>query len=138
MYAYYASQGKDRGGMHYRLIAYDMLSRLQEKLEARLTSPGDVHQGNVSRYVKAISRALWGIYCFERYVKLIKNGCPSVKLTLSRPIQHHGIGIFSIAEDQSASRSQVVLRKCHRSLRYRTQQQHQASAALRLRPQFNV
>lgn len=138
MYACYAGQGKDRGGMHYRLIAYDMLSRLQAKLEARLTTPGDFHQGNVSRYVKAISRALWGIYCFERYEKLIKNGYLSIKLTLPQPIQYHGIGIFSIAEDHSASRSPVVLRECHRSLRYRTQQHPQASAALRPRPQFNV
>jgi hypothetical protein len=138
MYAYYAGQGKDRGGMHYRLIAYDMLSRLQAKLEARFTTPGDVHQGNVSRYVKSTSRALWGVYCFERYEKFIKNGCPSVKLTLSQSIQHHIIGIFTIAKDQSASRSTVVLRKCHRSVRYGTKQQHQANAALRLRPQFNV
>ena len=138
MYACYAAQGKDRGGLHYRLIAYDMLSRLQAKLEARLATPGDVHQRNVSRYVKAISRALWGIYCFERYEKPIENGCSSMKLMLSRLIQHHGIGIFTAAADQSTSRSPLVLRKCHRSSCCGTQQQHQANAALRPRPQFNV
>jgi hypothetical protein len=44
-----------------------MLKRLQGKLEAKFQNPGLADEASTNRYQKAISRALWGIYCFERY-----------------------------------------------------------------------
>ena len=66
MYTCYVGQGKDRGGMHYRRMAYDMLARLQAKLETIFTDLERIHEGATTKTAKAISRALWGIYCFER------------------------------------------------------------------------
>jgi hypothetical protein len=48
-----------------------MLKRLQGKLEAKFKNPGLSDEASTNRYQKAISRALWGIYCFERYSFLI-------------------------------------------------------------------
>lgn len=45
-----------------------MLKRLQVKLEARFRNPGRADEADRARYQKAVSRALWGIYCFERYL----------------------------------------------------------------------
>lgn len=44
-----------------------MLKRLQVKLEARFRNPGMADKAGKARYQKAVSRVLWGIYCFERY-----------------------------------------------------------------------
>jgi hypothetical protein len=66
IYTCYVGQGKDRGGMQYRWMAYDMLARLQAKLETMFTDLERVNEGATTKTAKAISRALWGIYCFER------------------------------------------------------------------------
>jgi hypothetical protein len=47
-------------------MAYDMLARLQAKLETMFTDLERVNEGATTKTAKAISRALWGIYCFER------------------------------------------------------------------------
>jgi hypothetical protein len=52
--------------MQYRWMAYDMLARLQAKLETMFTDLERVNEGATTKTAKAISRALWGIYCFER------------------------------------------------------------------------
>jgi hypothetical protein len=72
MYTHYTSQDQDRGGTHYRLIADDMLSRLQAKLGAGCTTPGSVWEANMSDYVKAVSSALWGVYCIESCEKFTR------------------------------------------------------------------
>ena len=66
MYTCYVGRGKDRGAMQYRWMAYDMLARLQAKLETTLTDLERANEGATTKIAKAISRALWGIYCFER------------------------------------------------------------------------
>jgi hypothetical protein len=43
-----------------------MLSRLQAKLETMFTDLERVNKRATTKTAKAISRALWGIYCFER------------------------------------------------------------------------
>ncbi|KAM0716502.1 hypothetical protein Q7P37_007947 [Cladosporium fusiforme] len=65
LYTCYTGQGRDRGGLQYRHAAYEMLKRLQVKLEAKFQTPGIPDEAGRNRYQKAISRALWGIYCFE-------------------------------------------------------------------------
>jgi len=65
LYTCYTGQGRDRGGLQYRHAAYEMLKRLQVKLEARFTNPGIADEAGRSKCQKAVSRALWGIYCFE-------------------------------------------------------------------------
>jgi hypothetical protein len=47
-------------------MAYDMLARLQAKLETTLTDLERANEGATTKTAKAITRALWGIYCFER------------------------------------------------------------------------
>lgn len=66
MYTCYVGQGKDRGGIQYRWMAYDMLARLREKLETLFMDLEKTNEGATDKDAKAISRALWGIYCFER------------------------------------------------------------------------
>lgn len=66
LYTCYTGQGRDRGGLQYRHAAYEMLKRLQVKLEARFRNPGIADEAGKAKYQKAVSRALWGIYCFER------------------------------------------------------------------------
>jgi len=61
-----AYQGVDRAGSIYRYTAYDMLRRMQ--LEKRFAKLKD----NVPSQLRdkiAISRALWGLFCFERFVQ---------------------------------------------------------------------
>jgi len=45
-----------------------MLKRLQVKLEAKFRNPRMADEAGRAKYQKAVSRALWGIYCFERYL----------------------------------------------------------------------
>lgn len=66
MYACTAGMGKDRAGAIYRYAAYEMLRRL--KLEAKYRETTIRDEAKRTRYQKALSRALWGICCFERYV----------------------------------------------------------------------
>lgn len=67
LYTCCTGQGRDRGGLQYRLVAYEMLKRLQVRLEARYSRPGIADEASRHKYQKGISRALWGIFCFERY-----------------------------------------------------------------------
>jgi hypothetical protein len=67
MYTCHVGQGKDRGGLEYRHRAYQMLDWIQPKLESRFNNPVMIDPSNATRYQDAISRMLWGIYCFERY-----------------------------------------------------------------------
>jgi hypothetical protein len=66
LYTCYTGQGRDRGGLQYRHAAYEMLKRLHVKLEASFRNPGMADEAGRAKYQKAVSRALWGIYCFER------------------------------------------------------------------------
>lgn len=66
IYTCYVGQGKDRGAMQYRWMAYDMLARLQVELETTFTDLERSNEGATTKTAKAISRALWGVYCFER------------------------------------------------------------------------
>jgi len=65
LYTCYTGQGRDRGGLQYRHAAYEMLKRLQVKLEAKFRNPRMADEAGRAKYQKAVSRALWGIYCFE-------------------------------------------------------------------------
>jgi len=65
MYAYNVGMGKDRAGSMYRHAAYEMLGRLKLDAKFRETKPGDDTQRH--KIQKALSRAAWGIFCFERY-----------------------------------------------------------------------
>jgi hypothetical protein len=62
MFTYSTVAGKDRAGMMFRHTAYKMLHQLD--LEENFRSNTDVRHNY--REQKAFSRALWGIYCFER------------------------------------------------------------------------
>lgn len=66
MYTCNVAQGKDRGGIQYRWMAYGMLARLGEELETLFMDLEKTNEGATDNSAKAISRALWGIYCFER------------------------------------------------------------------------
>ena len=86
LYTCYTGQGRDRGGLQYRHAAYEMLKRLHVKLEARFRNPGMADEAGRAKYQKAVSRALWGIYCFERYlIRSATNGLVHVKLTCCAP-----------------------------------------------------
>lgn len=52
--------------MQYRRMAYDMLARLEAQLETLFENSGRVYEGNTNKSAKAVSRTLWGIFCFER------------------------------------------------------------------------
>jgi hypothetical protein len=54
--------GRDRAGTIFRYTAYEMLNRL--KLETGFRQAASVSYDHVEQ--KALSRALWGIYCYER------------------------------------------------------------------------
>lgn len=73
LYACYVGQGRDRGGLQYRYLACDMFKREQVNLERNFENPPvSMGSGKVqNRYKNAISRALWGFYCFERYVQCL-------------------------------------------------------------------
>lgn len=58
--------GKDREGMVYRYTALEMLKRLG--LERRLARLKD-DDPTEAREKRAISKAIWGLFCFERYVQ---------------------------------------------------------------------
>jgi hypothetical protein len=62
MFAYTCGMGRDRAGTIFRYTAYEMLNRL--KLETGFREAASVSYDHVEQ--KALSRALWGIYCFER------------------------------------------------------------------------
>jgi hypothetical protein len=47
-------------------MAYDMLGRLQTKLETIFIDLERANKGAKTKTAEAISRALWGVYCFER------------------------------------------------------------------------
>jgi len=70
MYTCYVAQGKDRGGLQYRYMAYEMLGRLQVKLEASFHDPKMVNSTANVKYQRALSKTLWGIYCFESVTAL--------------------------------------------------------------------
>jgi len=69
MYTCYVAQGKDRGGLQYRYMAYEMLGKLQVNLEASFHDPKTTDSTANTKYQRALSRTLWGIYCFERYTR---------------------------------------------------------------------
>jgi hypothetical protein len=62
MFAYSIAMGKDRAGLIFRHTAYDMLNRL--RLEDGFFGVNNTKYDYKER--RAYSRALWGIYCFER------------------------------------------------------------------------
>ena len=66
MFVYSTGMGRDRAGMKFRHMAYDMLSWLRlETSFHKATEASDGHRERV-----ALSRVLWGIYCFERWKTL--------------------------------------------------------------------
>ena len=56
--------GSDRVGMMWRLMACDMMKQLN--LEAELATIGNDPLKKVER--RALSRALWGYFIFEKYL----------------------------------------------------------------------
>lgn len=62
MFAYNVAMGKDRAGLVFRYTAYDMLNHL--RLENAFSGVTNTNYDYKER--RAYSRALWGIYCFER------------------------------------------------------------------------
>jgi hypothetical protein len=62
MYAYTCGTGRDRAGAIFPYTAYEMLDRL--KLETGFCEAARASDDHVVH--KALSHALWGIYCFER------------------------------------------------------------------------
>jgi hypothetical protein len=62
MFTYSTVMGKDRAGMMFRHTAYKMLHQLDLEENFR----NDTNVRHDYREQKAFSRALWGIYCFER------------------------------------------------------------------------
>jgi len=70
MYTCYFYQGKDRGGLQYRYMAYEMLGKLQVNLEASFHDPKTTDSTANTKYQRALSRTLWGIYCFESITAL--------------------------------------------------------------------
>jgi hypothetical protein len=62
MFTYSTVMGKDRGGTMFRHTAYKMLHQLDLEENFR----NDTNVRHDYREQKAFSRALWGIYCFER------------------------------------------------------------------------
>jgi hypothetical protein len=58
MYTYYVTRGKDRGGLQYRYIAYEMLGRLQFKLEASFYNLKTANSIPNTKYQRALSRTL--------------------------------------------------------------------------------
>jgi hypothetical protein len=62
MFAYSTVRGKDRAGTIFRHTAYKMLHQLD--LEEKFRDDTNVRHDY--REQKVFSRALWGIYCFER------------------------------------------------------------------------
>ena len=64
MFACSTGMGQDRAGTMFRYTAYEMLKRLKLEMKLRaLEASGNSHEKS-----KALSRALWGIYFFERSV----------------------------------------------------------------------
>lgn len=62
MFTYSTVMGKDRAGIMFRHTAYRMLDQLD--LEVNFRNVTNAKHNYKER--KAFSRALWGIYCFER------------------------------------------------------------------------
>jgi predicted fused transcriptional regulator/phosphomethylpyrimidine kinase len=62
MFTYSTVMGKDRAGMMFRHTAYRMLDQLD--LEENFRNVTNLRYNHKEQ--KAFSRALWGIYCFER------------------------------------------------------------------------
>jgi len=67
MYICCAGMGRDRAGMMFRSVAYEMLRSLRLE-DVRLGAASEAEA--TARAIDANSRALWGIYCFERLVSL--------------------------------------------------------------------
>lgn len=64
MYITSAGMGKDRAGVMFRYAAYEMLKRLRlENAYRFLDKLADDEE--TRRDKRAISRMLWGVYCFE-------------------------------------------------------------------------
>jgi hypothetical protein len=57
---------KDRAGLMYRSMAIEILKRLN--LEDRFDSLTDTSSMAEAQERRAISKAVWGHFCFERYV----------------------------------------------------------------------
>jgi hypothetical protein len=64
-----AFTGMDRAGSVYRYSAYQMLKRL--RLEKRFAKLNDDDLSEL-RQKRAISKALWGLFCFDRYVEFVR------------------------------------------------------------------
>lgn len=62
MFSCSSGMGQDRAGTMFRYAAYEMLKRLRLEAKLRLMESS----GNSHDEQKAIARALWGIYFFER------------------------------------------------------------------------
>jgi hypothetical protein len=66
MYVCSAGMGRDRAGMMYRLVAYELLKQLcLEDDTIRAFQKATIDHPTESALVSAC-RSLWGIYCFER------------------------------------------------------------------------
>lgn len=75
VYVYYVNHGIDRAGLRYRDMAYAMLAHLQSRFEGRRMESGISSRCDADVYRKAMSRAFWGTYCFERYGRHVNICC---------------------------------------------------------------
>jgi hypothetical protein len=67
MYLTSALLGRDRAGLMYRYMAYSIARRLS--LEQKFTKLDEEHADTpLTRQI--LSRTLWGLFCFERYVEM--------------------------------------------------------------------
>ncbi|KAI9150359.1 Nitrogen assimilation transcription factor nirA 5 [Paramyrothecium foliicola] len=68
MYMCCAGMGRDRAGMMFRFLAYDMLQRLHLIRVQRDVGGQDAADEEAHQRSQAASRTSWGLYCFESII----------------------------------------------------------------------
>ncbi|POR32982.1 Uncharacterized protein TPAR_06825 [Tolypocladium paradoxum] len=62
MFSYSCRMGKDRAGHIFRAAGYEMMKRMMPKIRRLLSGTAHLLTG---RHRRAISRTVWGIFCFD-------------------------------------------------------------------------
>lgn len=70
--------GMDRQGSMYRFVAFEMLKRMDLEKDFFKLKDDDAEQAKEKR---VISEALWGLFCFGKYVPIILPPCVQFWLT---------------------------------------------------------
>lgn len=63
MFSYSCRMGRDRSGHSFRAVGYEMMKRIMPKIQREL-----LNGTRPSADYRAISRAAWGLFCFDRSV----------------------------------------------------------------------